>query len=63
VALPGSMSNALSRKQKSRSTSSISGCRPFGCVTQKPIIPIAICTISSACGWYMKLPGRRAMNS
>ena len=32
-------------------------------VTQKPIIPIAICTISSACGWYIKVPGRRATNS
>ena len=21
-----------------------------------PIMPIAICTISSACGWYMKVP-------
>ena len=23
-----------------------------------PIMPIAICTISSACGWYMKVPAR-----
>ena len=29
----------------------------FGCVTQNPIMPIAICTISSACGWYMNVPG------
>ena len=28
-----------------------------GWVTKKPIMPIAICTISSACGWYMKVPG------
>jgi hypothetical protein len=35
----------------------------FGCVTQKPIMPMAICVISSACGWYMKVPGRRATNS
>ncbi|MCY1524589.1 hypothetical protein D9M68_595300 [compost metagenome] len=63
VALPGSTSKLPSRKQKSRSTFSISGCSAFGCVTQKPIIPIAICTISSACGWYMKVPGRRAVNS
>ena len=63
VAAPGSMSYALSRKQKSRCTSSINGCWAFGCVTQKPIMPIAICTISSPCGWYMKVPGRRATNS
>ena len=60
LALPGSMSKALSRKQKSRSTSSISGCLAFGCVIHRPYRPIAICTISSACGWYMKVPGRRA---
>ncbi|MOA39568.1 hypothetical protein D3C78_1613600 [compost metagenome] len=50
VLLPGSTSKALSRKQKSRSTSSISGCLFLGWVTQKPCMPIAICTISSACG-------------
>ena len=48
---------------KSRSTSSMSGCAAFGCVIQEPIIPIAICVISSACGWYIKVPGRLAMNS
>ncbi|MCY1376647.1 hypothetical protein D9M69_641560 [compost metagenome] len=63
VALPGSTSRLPSRKQKSRCTGSMSGWFSFGCVTQKPIIPIAICTISSAWGWYMKVPGRRASNS
>ena len=28
-----------------------------------PIIPIAICFISSGCGWCIKVPGRLAMNS
>ncbi len=63
VALPGSMSKALSRKQKSRSTSLIWGWRLLGCVIQKPIMPMAIWVISSACGWYIKVPGRRATNS
>ena len=63
VLLPGSTSKALSSRQKSRSTSLMCGCLPLGCVTQKPIMPMAICTISSACGWYMKVPGRRASNS
>ena len=39
------------------------GWLPLGWVIHKPIMPIAICTISSACGWYMKVPGRRAVNS
>ncbi len=26
-----------------------------------PIMPIAICTISSECGWYMKVPLRREL--
>jgi len=26
-------------------------------------MPIAICVISSACGWYIKVPGRPATNS
>ena len=51
---PGSMSKALMRNTKSRSTRMKSGF--FGCTTMKPIMPIAICTISSACGWYMKVP-------
>ncbi|MCY1537855.1 hypothetical protein D9M68_733670 [compost metagenome] len=63
VLLPGSTSNALSRKQKSRSTALMCGCWALGCVTHMPIMPMAICTISSACGWYMKVPGRRAVNS
>ena len=29
----------------------------------KPIMPIAICTISSAWGWYMKVPERFMTNS
>ena len=29
----------------------------------KPIMPIAICVISSACGWYMKVPERCSTNS
>ena len=28
-----------------------------------PIMPIAICTISSACGWYMNVPERCNSNS
>ena len=48
------MSKALSRKTKSRSTRRNFG--SFGWTTKKPIMPIAICTISSACGWYMKVP-------
>jgi hypothetical protein len=35
----------------------------FGCTTMKPIRPIAICTISSACGWYMKVPDFFISNS
>ena len=34
-----------------------------GWMTRKPIIPIAICTVSSACGWYMYVPCWRSVNS
>jgi len=39
---------------KSRSARCKAGSR--GCTTTMPIIPMAICTISSECGWYMKVP-------
>ena len=48
------MSKALSRNTKSRSTRRSAGSR--GWTTKKPIMPIAIWTISSECGWYMKVP-------
>ena len=35
----------------------------FGWTTKKPIMPIAICTISSACGWYMNVPDCCSANS
>ena len=41
-------------KTKSRSTRRNVGSR--GCTMNMPIMPIAICTISSECGWYMKVP-------
>ena len=34
-----------------------------GCTTNMPIMPIAICTISSEWGWYMKVPLRFSTNS
>ncbi len=27
-----------------------------GCTMNMPIMPMPICTISSECGWYMKVP-------
>jgi hypothetical protein len=41
-------------KTKSRSTGRNLGSR--GCTTIIPIMPIAIWTISSECGWYMNVP-------
>jgi hypothetical protein len=35
----------------------------LGWTTKKPIMPIAICTISSECGWYMKVPRFTRSNS
>ena len=61
VKLPGSTSYALMRKQKSRSTRYWRGLR--GCTMNMPIIPIAICVISSACGWYMNVPDFVSRNS
>ena len=61
VMVPGSISYADIRKQKSRSTRCNSGSR--GCTTSEPIMPIAICTISSACGWYMNVPDCLSSNS
>ncbi|CAM4126121.1 hypothetical protein ACAN107058_22955 [Paracidovorax anthurii] len=67
VRLPGSTAKAPSRKATSRCAVAICGCRPRasrrGWVIHRPMRPMAICTISSACGWYMKVPGRRAVNS
>ena len=34
-----------------------------GWTTKMPIMPIAICIISSACGWYMKVPLCLSANS
>jgi hypothetical protein len=34
-----------------------------GWMMNRPIMPIAICTISSACGWYMCVPCWRSVNS
>ena len=50
VAEPGSIHHSCGNRQKSRSIRR-RGAR--GWMTRKPIIPIAICTVSSACGWYM----------
>src|SRR5262245_38165188 len=45
---PGSIKYALMMKTKSRSTRRNFASR--GCTTNMPIMPIAICTISSECG-------------
>lgn len=34
--------------------------RTFGCVTRKPILPMAICVISSAWGGYIKAQGQHS---
>ena len=52
--VPGSRSKAFSMIRKSRSTGMNAG--SLGWTMNMPIIPIAICTISSACGWYMNVP-------
>ena len=60
VMVPGSTNHMCVKMQKSRST-----CRSgsFGWITRKPIMPMAIWTISSACGWYMCVPCWRSVNS
>ena len=59
--VPGSMSKAFSMIRKSRSTRRKDG--SFGWTTNMPIMPIAICTISSPCGWYMNVPDFLRSNS
>ena len=61
VAVPGSMNHSPSMTTKWRSTFGTSG--TFGWMTKKPIMPIAIWTISSECGWYMNTPFCFSVNS
>lgn len=60
-AVPGFTAHSLSMMEKSRSTFAV-GCS-FGWITNIPIKPIPICTISSKRGWYMKVPAWRSVNS
>ena len=61
VAAPGGINHSARKMQKSRSIRGVSGF--LGWMMKKPIIPIAICTISSECGWYIWVPCWRSVNS
>src|SRR5262249_16434353 len=61
LAVPGSIAYELIMKTKSRSTRR--KCSSRGCTINMPIMPMPICTISSECGWYMKVPLALIANS
>ena len=59
-AAPGGTFHSWRKMAKSRSTFLGSF---FGWMMKKPSIPIAICTISSECGWYICVPCCFSVNS